>query len=67
MFEILATPCKATTEKIKPKAMTITTIGSTRNPDASSVYNFNIVFDEPPAPAERVDVGFSLATAVCLS
>lgn len=41
--------------------MTITTTGSTRNPDASSVYSFNMVAVDPPAPADRVDAGLSLA------
>ena len=37
LLDILAMIWRATTEKMKPRAMTITTIGSTRNPEASSV------------------------------
>jgi len=40
--------------------------GSTRNPGESSVYNFNIVFDEPPAPAARVEFGFDTCEPVAL-
>jgi len=31
--------------------------GSTLRPGESSVYNFSIVFDDPPAPAERDELG----------
>lgn len=33
----------------------------TRRPGESSVYNLSIVFDEPPAPAERDELGFVTA------
>lgn len=46
--------CSATTEKIKPKLNTMTTIGSTLNPALSSVYSRNMVPELPPAPAARV-------------
>lgn len=58
---ILAIMCKATTLKMNPRAMTITTRGSTRNPEASSVYSLSNELDDPPAPALRVDAGRSLA------
>ncbi len=29
----------------------------TLSPGESSVYNFNMVFDDPPAPAARVEFG----------
>ena len=53
-------PCRPTTEKMKPKLRTRTTTGSTRRPGLSSVYSFSIVPDEPPAPAERVELGRAL-------
>lgn len=42
---------------MKPKLNTKTTTGSTFKPGLSSVYNFNIVPELPPAPAARVDEG----------
>lgn len=54
---ILANTCKIITEKIKPTAKNNTTKGSTLNPWASSVNNFIIVEEEPPAPADLVDNG----------
>jgi len=54
---ILAITCNPTTEKMNPRLRTRTTTGSTLNPGLSSVYNFSIVPDEPPAPAERVELG----------
>lgn len=35
------------------------TVTHTRNPGESSVYNFNIVFEEPPAPAAREELGLA--------
>jgi len=32
--------------------------GSTRNPGESSVYSFNMVLEDPPAPAARLELGF---------
>lgn len=48
------------TEKMKPTAKKSTTKGSTLKPWASSVKSFNIVAEEPPAPAALVDKGWSL-------
>ena len=45
----------------------MTTTPSTLSPAASSVYNFIIVEEDPPAPAERVLAGRALATAAFLS
>jgi len=59
---ILAMTCNPTTENINPKLRTNTTTGSTFSPGLSSVYSFNIVPDEPPAPAARVDVGRAFFT-----
>lgn len=42
---------------MKPTESTSTTTGSTFRPGESSVYNFNIVLEEPPAPAARVLAG----------
>jgi hypothetical protein len=67
LLDSLAITCSATTLKINPNAITITTTGSTRKPEASSVYSFKIVFEDPPAPADRVEVGRSLALAACRS
>lgn len=55
------------TEKMKPTAKNNTTNGSTRKPCASSVNNFNIVAEEPPAPAARVDNGVAVASLAFLS
>lgn len=53
------------TEKMKPTDKNKTTNGSTLKPSASSVNNFNIAAEEPPAPADLADGGvwldFSLA------
>lgn len=49
------------TEKMNPTAKNNTTKGSTLKPWASSVNNFNMVAEEPPAPAARVDNGNALA------
>jgi len=35
--------------------------GSTLRPGESSVYSFSMVFDEPPAPAARVEFGLDTA------
>jgi len=59
--------CNATTLKINPKLSTKTTTGSTFRPGDSSVYNFNMVLLLPPAPAERVLDGRSLAFTAALS
>jgi hypothetical protein len=45
------------TEKMKPTAKNNTTNGSTLKPWASSVNNFIMVDDDPPAPADLVDNG----------
>lgn len=55
------------TEKIKPTAKKSTTNGSTLKPWASSVNNFNIVAEEPPAPAALVDKGAWEASLAFLS
>lgn len=34
----------------------------TLKPGESSVYNRSIVLDEPPAPADRVELGFALTS-----
>lgn len=54
---ILAITCKAMTEKMKPTDKNKTTNGSTLKPSASSVNNFNIAAEEPPAPADLADGG----------
>jgi hypothetical protein len=53
--------CNATTLIMKPTLNTNTTTGSTFKPGESSVYSFNIVLEEPPAPAARVLAGRWLA------
>ena len=35
----------------------------TRSPGESSVYNLSIVLDDPPAPAERDELGFDTCDA----
>lgn len=55
------------TEKIKPTAKNKTTNGSTLKPWASSVNNFNIVAEEPPAPALLVEVGVAFEACAFLS
>lgn len=45
------------TEKMKPTAKNITINGSTLKPAASSVYSFNNEAEEPPKPADLVEVG----------
>lgn len=47
---------------MNPRDKTNTTTGSTFSPGLSSVYNFNMVPDEPPAPADRVDAGRAFRT-----
>lgn len=42
---------------MKPKLRTSTTTGSTLRPGLSSVYSLSMVLEEPPAPAERVELG----------
>lgn len=64
---ILAKTCKMITEKIKPTAKKSTTNGSTLKPWASSVNNFNMVAEDPPAPAALVDNGCWLASLAFLS
>lgn len=64
---ILANTCKMITEKMNPTAKKSTTKGSTLKPWASSVNNFNMVADEPPAPAALVDKGFWEASFAFLS
>lgn len=64
---ILAKTCKIITEKMNPTARKSTTKGSTLNPWASSVNNFNMVADDPPAPAALVDKGTALAAWAFLS
>ena len=55
--------CKATTLMMNPKLNTNTTTGSTLNPGLSSVYNLNMVPEDPPAPAARVEVGLAFFCA----
>lgn len=55
------------TEKMKPTAKNKTTNGSTLNPWASSVKSFNMVAEEPPAPAALVDKGICEASLDFLS
>ena len=38
----------------------------TRRPGESSVYRRSIVFDEPPAPAARAELGFAACDAAAL-
>ncbi len=38
----------------------------TRSPGESSVYNLSMVFDEPPAPAARVELGFETCEPAAL-
>lgn len=64
---ILAKTCKMITEKIKPTAKNKTTKGSTLKPWASSVNNFIMVDEEPPAPADLVDNGVALEAWAFLS
>lgn len=64
---ILANTCNTITEKMNPTAKKSTTKGSTLNPCASSVNNFNMVAEDPPAPAALVDKGNWLASLVFLS
>lgn len=64
---ILANTCNTITEKMNPTAKKSTTNGSTLKPCASSVNNFNMVAEEPPAPAALVDKGNWLASLVFLS
>lgn len=64
---IFAKTCKITTEKMNPTARKSTTKGSTLNPCASSVNNFIIVADSPPAPAARVSKGSALVDCAFLS
>jgi len=45
-------------DAIKESERTRTMKGSTLRPGESSVYNFSIVFDDPPAPAARDELGF---------
>lgn len=52
---------------MKPTARKRTTNGSTLKPWASSVNNFIMVADEPPAPAALVDNGMALADWAFLS
>lgn len=59
--------CNTITEKMKPTAKNKTTKGSTLKPWASSVKSFNIVADEPPAPAALVDKGNCADSLVFLS
>lgn len=54
------------TEKMKPTAKKSTTNGSTLKPWASSVKSFNMVAEDPPAPAALVDKGCSLASLAFL-
>lgn len=35
----------------------------TRSPGESSVYNFNMVLDDPPAPAARLELGLLTVVA----
>lgn len=44
---------------MNPKLSTNTTTGSTFKPGLSSVYSLSIVPDEPPAPADRVELGLA--------
>jgi len=51
-------------EAIKESDRTRTMNGSTLRPGESSVYSLSIVFDEPPAPAARVELGFETVPPV---
>lgn len=44
-------------DAMKESERTRTMKGSTLRPGESSVYNFSMVFDDPPAPAERDELG----------
>jgi len=55
---IFAEMCRKKIDAIKERERTNTMNGSTLNPGESSVYSFNIVFDDPPAPAARLELGF---------
>lgn len=51
-------------EAIKEMERTMTTKGSTLRPASpESVYSLSMVLEEPPAPAERVEVGRAAAGA----
>lgn len=52
---------------MKPTAKNNTTKGSTLKPWASSVNNFIIVEEEPPAPADLVDNGIAFEDWAFLS
>jgi len=51
-------------EAMKDRERTRTMNGSTLRPGESSVYSLSMVFDEPPAPAARVELGFETVLPV---
>jgi len=61
---ILAEMCRKKIEAMKESDNTRTMNGSTLRPGESSVYSLSMVFDEPPAPAARVELGFETVLPV---
>lgn len=55
------------TEKMNPTAKNNTTTGSTLNPCASSVNNFIMVAEDPPAPAALAESGIADCDCAFLS
>jgi len=55
---ILAEMCRKKMEAMKESERTRTMNGSPLKPGESSVYSLSMVFDEPPAPADRDELGF---------
>lgn len=49
--------CRKKIEAMNDNERTRTMKGSTLRPGESSVYSFSMVFDEPPAPAAREELG----------
>jgi len=50
-------------EAMKESERTRTIKGSTRRPGESSVYSLSMVLEDPPAPAERVELGLATCDA----
>lgn len=63
----LANTCNIITEKMNPTAKNNTTTGSTLKPCASSVNNFIIVAEDPPAPAALAESGIADCDCAFLS
>jgi len=63
---ILAEMWRKKMDAMKDRERTRTMNGSTLSPGESSVYSLSIVFDEPPAPAARVELGFDTCEPVAL-